>query len=391
MSTPPEEPCQECNSRDWKLDTSKGEWACPDCGETKDDVSSDEDSNQGSLRGENSQYEDVRRGTSAGGTLNLNSKKYTKDPYGSKVNPKFIRKMKRADRIARRTDPDTIKTRKDAETKKLIEDLLRNIQPDSKENINLLEAILKDRRIFVRWKNNQRKQTDSGVRIKNDDAHIIAWTEIYIYISNPNSSVIIAIKITPHDRQHRFKDGPGLLTIPQITKNRHVNHERRCKEIKGEINKQIKTILHFLQVALNSSNDINLQLFRLRDYKRIEESNDFIPSICNFLKSDRDRLISDVDFKSKITTLEDDNYNQVISTLKNPNNIERFNLIIENLRINKPTRILDHLLYHIYGSISSRRHLEKVLDRSLQAKNHNEIINKFATLEGFPSDQNRRT
>ena len=60
--------------------------------------------------------------------------------------------MKRANIIAERTDPETRKARKDAETKKLIEDLLRNIRPDSNENRNLVNAILKDRRIFVGWK-----------------------------------------------------------------------------------------------------------------------------------------------------------------------------------------------------------------------------------------------
>tara|TARA_Y100000589_G_scaffold332309_1_gene391590 strand:- start:3633 stop:4817 length:1185 start_codon:yes stop_codon:yes gene_type:complete len=391
MNTSPTESCRECNSLNWKLDSVKGEWVCPDCGETKQNLTSDEDSNQGSLHGENSQYQEVRRGDSAGGTLNLRSKKYTKDAYGTSANAKFVRRIKRGDRIAFRTDPARKKARKDEETKKLIENLLRDIRPDSNENRNLLQAILKDRRIFVDWKKMQRRLTGSGVRIKNDDAHIIAWTEIYVYISNPNSNVVIAIKRIPPDGIHcRFKDKAGLLTISQITKNRNSNHERRCGPLKGEINKQIKTILHFIQVALNPSNQLNLGLFKLRDYDRIEESNDFISSICNILKSDRDRLISDVEFKSKVTTLEDDKYEKVISTLRNPVNTEKFNLIIEVQRINKPMRIIDHLLYHIYGSKLIRRSdLEKVLDRKLQAKKHNEIINYFSTLEGFPSDQNK--
>lgn len=392
MNTSPTEFCRECNSLNWKLDPVKGEWVCPDCGETKQNLTSDEDSNQGSLHGENSQYQEVGRGASAGGTMNLSSKKFTKDVYGIPANAKFVRTIKRADKIARRTDPETRKARKDAETKKLIEDLLRNIRPDSNENKNLLQAILKDRRIFVDWKKMQRRLTGSGVRIKNDDAHIIAWTEIYVHISDPNSNVVIAVKIASGGRHYRFKDDAGLLTISQITKNRNSNHERRCRPLKRDINKQIKTILHFLQVALNPSNPskrLNLGLFKLRHYRQIEESDDFIASICNILKSDRNRLISDVEFKSKVTTLEYDKYNQVISTLENPGNTERFNLILELQRINKPIRIIDHLLYHIFESKFRRRDLEKILGRSLQAKKHKEIIANFSTLEGFPSDQNK--
>jgi len=390
MNTSPTEFCRECNSLNWELDPSKGEWVCPDCGETKQNLTSDEDSNQGSLHGENSHYQEVGRGASAGSTTNLSSKKFTKDFYGIPANPKFVRTIKRAKSIAFRTDPARKKARKDEETKKLIENLLRDIRPDNNQNRNLLQVILKDRRIFVDWKKKQRRQTDSGVRIKNDDAHIIAWTEIYAYISNPNSNVVIAIKTTPDGRYLRFKDEAGPLSISQITKNRNSNHERRCGPLKSEINKQIKTILHFIQVALNPSNKVKLGLFHLRDYDRIEESNDFISSICNILKLDRNRLISDVEFKSKITTLEDDKYEKVISTLRNPDNTEKFNLIVEVQRINKPMRIIDHLLYHIYGSKLIRRSdLEKVLDRTLQAKKHKEIIANFSTLEGFPSDQNK--
>ena len=119
-----------------------------------------------------------------GKSIHLYSKKYTKDASGISVNPEIIRRIKRGNKFAYRTDPETRKARKDAETKKLIEDLLRDIRPDSNENRNLLQAILKDRRIFVDWKKMQRRLTGSGVRIKNDDAHIIAWTEIYVYISN---------------------------------------------------------------------------------------------------------------------------------------------------------------------------------------------------------------
>ena len=167
MNTSPTESCRECNSLHWELDPSKGEWVCPDCGETKQNLTSDEDSNQGSLYGENSQYQEVNRGDSAGGTLNLGSKKFTKDASGISANPEILRSIKRANKIAKRTDPETRKARKDAETKKLIEDLLRNIRPGNNENRNLVNAILKDRRDFVRWKNTQRRLTGSGVRIKN--------------------------------------------------------------------------------------------------------------------------------------------------------------------------------------------------------------------------------
>ena len=390
MNTSPTESCRECNSLNWKLDSVKGEWVCPDCGETKENLTSDEDSNQGSLYGENSHYQEVGRGASAGSTTNLSEKKFTKDVYGKPANAKFVRTMKRANIIAERTDPETRKARKDAETKKLIEDLLRNIRPGHNENRNLVNAILKDRRSFVHWKNTQRRLTGSGVRIKNDESHIIAWTEIYVHISDPNSNVFMAIKTTPVGEYRRFKDEAGRLSIPQITKNRSSNHARRCGPQKDEINSQINEILRFLKVALNNYEKYALQLFTLRPYNLVEDSNDFISSICNILKSDRNRLISDVEFKSKVTTLEDDKYEKVISTLRNPDNTEKFNLIVEVHRINKTMRIIDHLLYHIYGSdLIDRSDLNEVLGRNLQAKDHKKIIHSFSALEGFPSDQSK--
>lgn len=392
MSTPPELPCQECGIREWKLVPDKGEWECSSCGVVNPDVSSNEESNLGSLYGEHSHYQKVRRGAVAGDTLRLSQRKDRKDFSGSMVDQKYVRKLKRANLWNRRTDPNIIKARKDADVKDFITNLLEKIQPNSVDNIKLVQALLKDRRVFVRWQTSRKRQTDVGARIKNDDAHLTAWTEIYIYISNPSSTVIIEIKSTHKGDLRRFKDGPNLLTLTQITKNRDAHQKRRSKEIKEEIKKEIHIILRFLQVALNSLEDFELQLFRLRHYDRKIQSNDFIPSISNHLKSDREKLILDVDFKSKITSLEDDKYNQVISALEDLKNTERFDLIIENLRINKERRIVDHLLYHIYRSKSiSRRHLEKVLDRNLQAKNHNVFIDKLSSLEGFPSIQNQRT
>ena len=76
MSTPPEEPCQECGSRDWKLVLDRGEWMCSSCGVVNSSISTNEDSNLGPLYGEHSHYQKVNRDAEAGNTLHLNQMKY---------------------------------------------------------------------------------------------------------------------------------------------------------------------------------------------------------------------------------------------------------------------------------------------------------------------------